>query len=60
VASVVGRSPVIDRRPTQPGDVDRTWADLTRARAELGYSPSTGVRAGIERQYAWMREVAPA
>ena len=58
VSSVVGRDPVIDRRPMQPGDVDRTWADLTRSRAELAYNPATTIREGIERQYRWMRRNA--
>ncbi len=54
VGAVVGRAPVIERAPMQPGDVERTWADLTRSRAELGYQPRTGLREGIERQYRWM------
>lgn len=56
VASVVGRAPVIERAPAQPGDVERTWADLTRSRAELGYAPRTALREGVERQYRWMLE----
>jgi UDP-glucuronate 4-epimerase len=54
IASVVGRGPVIERQPRQPGDVERTWADLGRARDELGYRPVTTLRAGIERQHAWL------
>jgi UDP-glucuronate 4-epimerase len=54
IASVVGRGPVIERQPMQPGDVERTWADLGRARDELGYRPVTTLRAGIERQHAWL------
>ena len=34
-----------------PGDVERTWADLTRARAELDYSPATGFEEGLRRQW---------
>jgi len=54
VASVVGVEPIIERAGMQPGDVDRTWADLTRSRAELGYDPKTSIADGIARQYAWM------
>lgn len=54
VAAVVGREPVIERQPMQPGDVERTWADLTRAKDELGYRPVTTLREGIERQHAWL------
>jgi len=55
IGGVVGREPIIERAPMQPGDVDRTWADLSRAGEELGYAPRTAVREGIERQWAWMR-----
>jgi UDP-glucuronate 4-epimerase len=51
VGRVVGREPVIDRRPMQPGDVDRTWSDLTRSRAELGYAPTTSLEAGMRAQW---------
>ena len=51
IADVVGKEPIIEQVGTQPGDVDRTWADLTRSRAELGYAPSTPIREGIEAQW---------
>ena len=37
-----------------------TAADLTRARAELGYEPSVGLAAGIDRQVAHARSAALA
>ena len=52
VGRVVGREPVIDRRAMQPGDVERTWSDLTRSRGELGYSPTTSFEAGMALQWA--------
>lgn len=55
IGEVVGTNPVIHHADKQPGDVERTWADLTRARAELGYAPKVSVSAGIARQWAWMR-----
>lgn len=55
VARVVGKPPLIERRPRQPGDVERTWADLTRSRAELGYAPSTTFADGLRAQWEWMR-----
>jgi UDP-glucuronate 4-epimerase len=58
IGQVVGKEPVINAMGMQPGDVEQTWADLTRSRAELGYAPTTGMRAGIERQWAWMQEHA--
>ena len=54
VGATVGRAPRIVRRPMQPGDVERTWADLTRSRAERGYAPGTSLEEGLRRQWAWM------
>jgi len=56
IGEVVGREPVIERKPMQPGDVERTWADVSRARDELGYAPRIGVEDGLARQWAWLRE----
>lgn len=58
VEAVVGKEVVVDQQPMQAGDVDRTWADLTRSKEELGYGATTSIREGIERQWAWMREHA--
>ena len=50
---VTGKRAQIEERPIQPGDVTCTWADLTRARRELKYQPSTDLADGIARQWAW-------
>ncbi|MEM6627204.1 MAG: NAD-dependent epimerase/dehydratase family protein [Pseudomonadota bacterium] len=41
--------------PMQPGDVERTWADIARARAELDYAPRTDLKDGIEQFADWFR-----
>jgi UDP-glucuronate 4-epimerase len=51
----VGRAPQIEHRPLQPGDVTRTFADVTRARAELGYDPKVNIDEGIRRMVEWYR-----
>lgn len=56
IGRVVGREPIVKAAPMQPGDVDRTYADLSRARAELEYQPRTRFEDGLARQWAWMRE----
>lgn len=56
IAQVVGVEPRIERAPMQPGDVERTCADLTRSGAELKYNPATRLRDGVERQWTWMNE----
>lgn len=40
-------------KPMQPGDVERTWADISRARKELGFSPTVTLTEGIERFARW-------
>ena len=55
VGEVVGRAPIVNEMGMQPGDVERTWADLSRSCDELGYCPSTSIRDGLEKQWAWMQ-----
>lgn len=45
----------IDRQPPQPGDVPQTFADITKARALLGYNPQTQIEAGLHRFVEWFR-----
>lgn len=54
--AAIGRAAIVDRRPVQPGDVERTYADLARARAELGYEPKITLDEGLRRFVAWFRE----
>lgn len=56
VGAVVRRTPQVERLPMQPGDVDRTFADLTRTRTELGWEPKIGFEEGVRRQWDWMRK----
>ncbi len=50
-----GREAVIDRREVPPGDVDRTFADVSRARRLLGYEPRVGIDEGLRRFVEWYR-----
>jgi UDP-glucuronate 4-epimerase len=43
--------------PVQPGDVHVTFADITRARAEIGYDPKIPVMEGITRFVRWYRGI---
>ncbi len=56
IMEVVGKRVEIERRPMQAGDVMRTWADLSRVGAELGYAPRTGFADGVRRQWEWNLE----
>ena len=52
ISRVVGKPARIKRLPMQPGDVERTWADLARSGAELGYRPRMGFEEGLREQAA--------
>ncbi len=39
--------------PPQPGDVTVTYADHSRATADFGFAPKTGLEEGIARFVAW-------
>jgi UDP-glucuronate 4-epimerase len=56
VGRVVGKPVLINRLPVQPGDVERTWADLSRSGRELGYAPHTSIQEGITRQWEWLQK----
>jgi UDP-glucuronate 4-epimerase len=43
----------------QPGDVERTYADVTKAEIQLGYRPSTSIQAGLARFVAWLKAATP-
>lgn len=41
--------------PSRPGDVKHSQADITRARALLGYAPRHGLETGLARTVEWYR-----
>jgi UDP-glucuronate 4-epimerase len=51
----LGKEPIIDRQPEQPGDVRQTYADISRARSELGYEPATPFDEGLAHFVSWFR-----
>ncbi len=55
VARGLAVAPRVKVLPTQPGDVERTWADVSLARAELGWEPQVDLDRGIETFLEWFR-----
>ena len=58
LAAALGVEPTIERLPMQPGDVLRTWADVSKAERLLGYVPRTPIEEGLPRFANWMKERA--
>jgi UDP-glucuronate 4-epimerase len=55
IAESLGVEPRIERMPMFPGDVQRTYADVSKARQILGYDPQVSIEVGIGRFVAWFR-----
>jgi len=56
IEQAVGKKAIIKRMPDQPGDVMVTYADITRAREELGYTPSVPIEKGIIEFVRWFKQ----
>ncbi|MDE3068452.1 MAG: SDR family NAD(P)-dependent oxidoreductase [Verrucomicrobiota bacterium] len=52
--TTLGTKAVIDRQPTQPGDVPVTFADVSKARAKLGYRPQVQIERGLKLFVDWL------
>ena len=50
---VTGRPLAVDVQPAQKGDMRDTFADTTRARADLGFTPSVTLEEGLAAMYRW-------
>jgi UDP-glucuronate 4-epimerase len=55
LGQALGKSPECIMMPIQPGDVEKTWADVTSLTRDYGYNPSTPVEEGIRRFVGWYR-----
>jgi UDP-glucuronate 4-epimerase len=53
IEKVTGKKALIDRQPDQPGDVPKTYADITKAQQLLGYNPKTQIHDGLKKFYDW-------
>jgi UDP-glucose 4-epimerase len=45
--------------PARQGDVRHSLAEITRARTDLGYRPTTDMREGLRRCLEWWRQRNP-
>jgi UDP-glucuronate 4-epimerase len=53
IGRTLGREPVVEGVPDEPGDVRLTAADLRRAGQVLGYRPTVGIEEGIRQFVRW-------
>jgi len=55
IEKALGKKANIEHLPKQPGDVEHTYADVTKARKDLGYNPKTTIPEGLQKFVAWLR-----
>ncbi|HET9418942.1 MAG TPA: GDP-mannose 4,6-dehydratase [Chthoniobacterales bacterium] len=53
IENALGKKAKINRLPEQPGDVPLTCADISKAKALLGYNPTTPLKDGLPRFIDW-------
>ncbi len=53
----LGKRADVEYLPMQPGDVPITYADIAKARRQLGYEPRYPFEAGIEEFVRWFKEM---
>ena len=56
IEKALDKKAVREYLPPQPGDVERTYADITKAIKDLAYKPSTSIQAGLANFTVWLRE----
>lgn len=53
IEELLGRKVERVHTPMRAGDVRRTWADISRAKKELGYNPTVGFKDGLIRTWEY-------
>ena len=53
IENAVGKKAKINRLPEQPGDMPRTYADISKAQKLLGYNPTTKLDDGLPKFVEW-------
>lgn len=55
IETATGRKAELQMTDMQPGDVERTWADISAISTDLGYAPTTPISVGIPKFVDWYR-----
>ncbi len=58
IEKALGKKAIRNHLPTQPGDVDQTYADVAKAQRKLDYNPATHIATGLAQFVRWLRDSA--
>ena len=56
IENELGKKAILNKQPMQPGDVEKTYADITKAKTMLGYNPQTDFKDGIKKFVEWYKK----
>ena len=57
IGRVTGRQPLVQVDPAQKGDMRHTFADTSRARADLDFTPTIDLETGLAAEYRWLSDL---
>ena len=55
IEDACGKRAKVELLPMQPGDVEKTYADIDAIQQDIGYQPTTAIEQGIPRFVEWYR-----
>jgi UDP-glucuronate 4-epimerase len=53
IENELGKKAILHRQPLPKGDVNMTFADITKAKNEIGYNPEYDFQSGIHEFVKW-------
>lgn len=59
IEKYLGKKAKLEYRPAHPADMPATWADITKARTLLGWSPEVSFEDGVRATVNWYLENRP-
>lgn len=55
IENQLGTSAMKEMLPKQPGDVERTWADVEGLKTDFQYTPNTTIKEGVKNFIEWYK-----
>jgi UDP-glucuronate 4-epimerase len=56
IEKAIGKKAIINFMNIQPGDVPKTWADITDLKRDIGFIPNTKIENGVHKFIKWYRK----
>jgi UDP-glucuronate 4-epimerase len=55
IEQTLGKPAILKKLPLQQGDVNRTFADISKAKSEIGYNPKVDFQSGVQKFVKWFK-----